>query len=500
MMKSAKIVVLIVIILQTNVHAQDQNEIRAVNNYITFVNESIHGLLIAHRLFEIYNQTVNKYVDLPEYQLNNYSNADLPDDIFKDPEGWFYEDSNPYNLYEAALRESGFIKSDVTPINQHVAALRQLLVTINSKRLTIASLVETSDLTQSANLQKVYSELESVVDLYDRFFDVYRAIDIHFQSVYQVKRMQDPFTQAFFQFYTLSKLQVEKLRTESLIEDEYVSELNSKIRALEKVTVEGSEQAKKRILTNASRLIRAIKDYNNSVEIPIEYQLYGSHYHYHNVTMLNLINRYGNGFINEFNDLAEEKGWIKEVEIPHFYKVIYPKKLPKEELSTLDNDKLTALLDKKDPLTSAPQPTLIPIERTVEKDPDPSPPPTLKEEESLPPIDYDRGIIVHQEIIYVNADSFDLELYDHLIKDGDRVSIKVNDEWVYKNISLEKEPRIVTIHIKPGQQNYILVHADNTGYRPPNTIALAYTVNGERKEISLKTDLENSQMVEIKYQ
>ncbi|MDG2448164.1 MAG: hypothetical protein P8M34_00950, partial [Saprospiraceae bacterium] len=84
------------------IYAQDKNEVRAVNNYVTFVNESIHGLLIAHRLFEIYNQTVNKYVDLPDYQLNNYSNADLPEDIFRDPEGWFYEESNPYLLYEAA--------------------------------------------------------------------------------------------------------------------------------------------------------------------------------------------------------------------------------------------------------------------------------------------------------------------------------------------------------------------------------------------------------------
>ncbi len=478
------------------IYAQDKNEVRAVNNYVTFVNESIHGLLIAHRLFEIYNQTVNKYVDLPDYQLNNYSNADLPEDIFRDPEGWFYEESNPYLLYEAALREGAYLGSNVETINQHVSELKRLLGVLNMKRISIAKILDTSDLTQSINLQKVYTELESVVDLYDRFFEVYQAIDIHLQSVYQVKRGKNTFTQKFFEFYSLSKLQVGKLRDEAPIEKSFVAEIGKKVVELEKISLSGDPQSRKRILTNVSRLVKAIKDYNSNKAIPIEYELYGSHYHYHNVTMLNLINRYGNGFIHEFNDLAQENGWIKEVEVPHFYKVLYPRKLPKEELTTLNDDKLIALLNKQEaPINSSPKSVVVPQSTTPEEDP-----PQPKQKEEITPINYTRGIVVHQEVIFVNADSFDLELYDHLIKDGDRVSIKVNDEWKFKNISLEKEPKTVTIHIKPGQQNYILVHADNTGYRPPNTIALAYTVNGERKEISLQTDLENSQMVEIKYQ
>lgn len=477
--------------------AQDQNEIRAVNNYVTFVNESIHGLLIAHRLFEIYNQTVNRYVDLPDYQLNNYSNADLPDDIFRDPEGWFYEERNPYDLFEAAMREGAYLKGNEETLNQHISEIKRLLGIVNNKRLIIDKLLETSDLTQSSNLQKVYSELEGVVTIYDRFYKVYKAIDNHFQSVYTIEIDKNPFTKIFNGFYTKTKKQVRNIRFEKPVANEDITSINASVIDLEKTPFDNGGSSKKRILTNASRLVKVLKDYNNQKKVPIEYQLYGSHYHYHNVTLLNLINRYGNGFINEFNQLAQEEGLLKAMEIPHFYKVIYPKKLPKEELTALDDDKLIALLNKVEtPLSSEPKPDLIPQRSPPQEDIQI----TEKKEESLPGIDYNRGVVVHEEVIYVNADSFELELYDHLIKDGDRVSIQVNNEWKFKNISLEKEPRIVTIHIKPGQQNYILVHADNTGYRPPNTIALAYTVNGERKEISLKTDLENSQMVEIKYQ
>ena len=111
-----------------------------------------------------------------------------------------------------------------------------------------------------------------------------------------------------------------------------------------------------------------------------------------------------------------------------------------------------------------------------------------------------RNIIVHRERIVIDSLSFDLELYDHLIKDGDRVSININGVWKFRNISLEKTPQIITINIVPGQKNFILIHADNTGYRPPNTVAIAYMNKGERKEINLESDLENSQVVEILYE
>jgi len=76
----------------------DKEQINAINNFVNYTNECLHGMLITHRLFENYNQDINKYVDLEGYRLNFYNNRDLPWNIFQDPEHWFYEVS-PEELF-----------------------------------------------------------------------------------------------------------------------------------------------------------------------------------------------------------------------------------------------------------------------------------------------------------------------------------------------------------------------------------------------------------------
>ena len=59
----------------------NNEKVKALNNYVNFSNESTHGLLIVHRLLENFNKNINKFVDLPDQQINFYSNKDLPQDI-----------------------------------------------------------------------------------------------------------------------------------------------------------------------------------------------------------------------------------------------------------------------------------------------------------------------------------------------------------------------------------------------------------------------------------
>lgn len=46
--------------------ATDTKRVKALDQYVSFTNESIHGLLIVHRLLENFNKNINKYVDLPD--------------------------------------------------------------------------------------------------------------------------------------------------------------------------------------------------------------------------------------------------------------------------------------------------------------------------------------------------------------------------------------------------------------------------------------------------
>ena len=105
--------------------------INTLNDYVKFTNESIHGMLIVHRLLELYNQDINKYVDLEAYDLNFFSNADLPRDIFEDPDQWFFDES-PHTIYDRILKSTSKDKSkDIAQLNQYCKELRSICSKIN---------------------------------------------------------------------------------------------------------------------------------------------------------------------------------------------------------------------------------------------------------------------------------------------------------------------------------------------------------------------------------
>ena len=109
-------------------------------------------------------------------------------------------------------------------------------------------------------------------------------------------------------------------------------------------------------------------------------------------------------------------------------------------------------------------------------------------------------MIIASHILLVDSLSFELELFDHRTKDGDLVSISINGEWVFNNISLEKEIQRIKLNIKPGTPNTIRIKAENTGWMPPNTVGVKYRSKSGRVENTfIKQDLYENQILEIKY-
>ena len=153
-----------------SINAQNKYFLHSLNNYVDFTNESTHGLLIVHRLLENYNQEINKYVDLPGYKINNISNKDLPRNIFKDEDHWFYQ-TTPYEWYKK-------LKSDEAKIglknhNTLFPIAKNIFITINqinNIRFEIVDLISTNDLTKSDKLNVIYSELDQAVDLFDLYY------------------------------------------------------------------------------------------------------------------------------------------------------------------------------------------------------------------------------------------------------------------------------------------------------------------------------------------
>ena len=475
-------------------------DITLVNQQILFVNETMHGSLVLHRIYESYNQDINKYVDLPSYNLNNYDNGDLPDDIFEDPNRWFYQKS-PNGIYKdlAATPSTQGLPANTQSV---IRSIKSISENLNRDRIGIETIITTENLNQLTTIQKVYEQLESVVDYYARLesevsmFErvinseafnvtlpedkkqVYRALmDIHLDIKKAIRHIGNDNQSGVISI--LSKINKENnwLR-------QCLSELKSP-KEKEQLTF---------IFNTITGIVNYLNEYLNDPKVPQEYALFGKGYFYKNVILLTKINRYGNGYVSILNEFFNENNWsvIHFLEEPHFLKIIYPELTPKDLLSKpieenitleqLKNDKVLALNKKPSP---------PPVDSFFLKS-------STKKEEKIKPQDLPLKI-TGTHVLYVDSLVFEVELYDHLIKDGDRVSINVNGEWIFTDISLEKEPQRIKLSINPDQENFILIQAVNIGWRPPNTVGLTYRSNGKVENFLLKSDLNSTELVQIKY-
>jgi hypothetical protein len=455
------------LILISQAFAQRNDQLKALNTYVNFTNESIHGILTIHRLLENFNQEVNKFVDLPGYRINNISNSDLPLNIFKDDDHWFYS-VTPYEWFDKIKQEKNILGEQA--YNKLFPIADEMFVTnnnINKIRFDVANFIASTDLTQKENLDSVYFLLEKAVDLIDLFYALQMNMEDVLNSEYSKFSGQKDVQNPFLELYDASKelllnirvtdennttLCIEKLR-EKL--ESAKNENSAKPNPKSKVTASRILQINDGILKLGNELV-------NTPELAEEYKLYGNYYFYYNVRIIEKFNRYGNGFVGLLNNLIdiEQLPVPHRLEFPHYFKVIYPKRIDKQietiASSVSDIKTLPAKL----------------AGREVKK--------------------------VAKELIIADTMSLEIELYDFKIQDGDIVSINFNGDWIYEKLSLETKPKKFILDLNRSGRNYIILHAVNVGRRPPNTIGLNYTYHGNKKTIVLQSDLNSSEMVEIK--
>ena len=485
-------IILIVFSMLSAEVCSSQYGIEEFNREVRFINESIHGALVLHRIYESFNQNINKYVDLPSYELNNYGNKDLPLNVYDDPEQWFYDES-PNKLYQE-IRKYTHNKGS-PPIVQNIHNVSQKL---NGDRFRIDELSNSSDINELSVIKELYDGLEGVVgyfdnlrasvELYDRLLEklrydnalsesqkvVYTAVaEIHFDIKKIIRNLGRDNQSAVIR--SLSKIEKEK------------NWLNVSINDLDS---QAEAKSLRSLVGNINNIVAELSNYVNNPSVPEEYALFGKGYYYQNVVLLTLMNRYGNGYVTEFNQFLTEFKWpvLHLTEEPHYLKIIYPETTPKElldnpleEITTLEQLRSQPL----DPVKAKPIDTFYA---------------EGKEKAQEPQIEKEIPVnITHTHVIYVDSQFFDIQLYDHLIKDGDMVSINVNGEWVYNDISLEKEAKTIQLEVSPNKRNYIMVQAVNEGWRPPNTVGVRYVSNGKVENIIIANDLNSTELIEIKY-
>ncbi len=451
------IFILIFTILGLNLFSQTSKNYEVLNDFVNFTNESVHGLLIIHRLLENYNQEVNKYVDLPNYKMNNINNSDLPLNIFEDKDHWFYE-TTPYELYEKLKSCKPVIgKKNYNILFPIVKNIYETENKINSIRFRISDYIYNADLTKKEDLEEIYSMLENAVDLYDLFYAYELNLITSLNKVYNY-----PSKNLYIDLYeeSIDLLLAVRAKNYENFEDK-ISLLNKKIKEIKDKT-RYSFLTSKKIIPLVEDIVSIAKEINNNSELPVEYQLYGKDYYYYNIKLIEKYNRYGNGFIFFLNNYFK-KNKIKALnrfEYPHYYMVVYPKRIIKT-IETFES-KLKNIT---------------------------SPPVTLKGRN----VQYSNKHIINVDSFYVK-----ILLYDNKIQDGDIVSINFNGNWIYKKLSLETKPKEFQLKLNEKGKNYIILHAENVGRMPPNTIGIKYKYHGKDQTVLLQSDLKTSEMLEFK--
>ncbi len=435
--------------------ASKEEQLASLNNYVYFTNESVHGLLIVHRLLENFNQKINKYVDLESNQFNFYSNKDLPRNLFDDPEQWFY-DVSPYAWYELSITESTKLPSGLaTSLNKDLEQLKSIITRVNAIRFELGVLTESKDLQERKNLDKIYSKLEECVTLYDNFNTIKEELKLKLiQGHQQLGFGETPKSKSVEALHENIRAFLAALKKgDPALLPELSQHLSNNI-ATAKQTI-GNQP----LISKANTLLGITKKIVSDGSFPQEYQQYGKAYYFYNIEMVSKTNRYGSGLIVDMNDYTKRTNEpaLLLMEEPHFFKVIYPKKKVK--------------VDKVETIASSGK---------------------------LPNNVKGRQVIMRQNAIELNEPTFLLEISDHQLEDGDIVSINFNDRWILKEYTLKRKPLKVQLQLKPNRVNYLLLHAENIGTKPPNTAKIAYIYKGEKQVVLLSSDDQESEMIELK--
>jgi len=428
-----------------------------VNIHINFANESTHGMLIAHRILEGFNQKVNAFVDLQSNQFNFYGNKDLPKDIFEDPEHWFYPISpNSYYSSIKAIHASSKDFPHKSELYAIAKDMHTICMSVNKMRFSMEDYMIQNDLTLVEHQIGIFTQLQHCASLYDRYYEVNDQLHNLINLIVLETNSTSERRQRYDKIQKSLKSSLEAIRYG------FDNELDTDIAILTKQnTILQKEIARDRPLAEIQTALKEglliLNDYKKGLPIPEKYTLYGPAYYYYNVELASVVNRYGKGLIANANKILfkEDPDQILLLEEPHYFKVVLPKKE-------------------------------IPLEQSKE---------VIK---TLPSKLEKRKVAISQTTIEVKQKKLLLEIFDHRQEDGDIISLNFNGHWILEEKQLKKSPLKIVVELNDEGENYLILHAVNLGELPPNTIAVRYYLDGIRKMVVLNSDLNQSEMIRIK--
>lgn len=455
--------------LQPNVAKAQSQNLDDINLQVNFINESIHGIMVANKLFELFNQDINQFVDLDSYKLQGFNNSDLPTCLFDESSKDYYERLSP-KAYFTTISGSKSIAQKNKVLAVQLNALNS---DIDKKRFDIEKYLEHYDLTQRENLPGIYGLLENCVSLYKSYYKLYSEYASVLNADY------DQMSASGFEgsniYNVISDMHQNTVKTMDAIRNNETKIASTNLRNVGLMYVRLKKElanhrgkflsleSNQNFYPKIESFIGNVRDYTEGVPVKENYVDYGMPYYYHNKRSIAKVNKYGNGFVHEFNLTVQNHAIpvMELLQVPHYFKVIYPK-----------NIEITQQISSTQRYVA-----VIPDEILNRK---------VKDEEKL---------------IKTNKKIFEVELFDHMVQDGDLLSVNFNGDWILENYSLEKKSKKLRLELNPNGKNFLILYAVSVGQRPPNTMAVKYiNLQNEEVQIILKSDLKASEVIEIRYQ
>ncbi len=462
------IVLSILFICSLNAQTVDNSsKIATLNQYITFSNECTHGMLIVQCLYEQFNQDINKYVDLESHELIPFSNDMLKEHIFDNIEYYPATGKTPFNWLIEAKKNGRFLQpNEKKQIESIAVRMKEIVDELNFLRFKLEELIKTNDLSKTENLDLVYEQLERGSSLFEDFWQKQIQLDAAVSEARKKINLKE------HRLYTAMKDVhhsghdvIVALRNKEEVGFKEKLDLFSKaINEFKRFNTQSRQKNPYNsigvILKNAERTLKRAVQFYEYADVDPRYKLYGKFYYYYNSELLTATNQVGSGFIFQMNKSFEKYKIedLKFFEFPNYFKVIYPEKLKDDEDLIVSSDDNIELIPDK-----------------------------LKE----------RIVTASNRSIQVDNEIIELELFDHMIQDGDIISLNFNGDWILENHSIEKKPTKIKLQLNVTGKNYLLLHAENIGKRPPNTMAISYIYKGKKEQILLKSDLNSSELIEL---
>ncbi len=102
-------------------------------------------------------------------------------------------------------------------------------------------------------------------------------------------------------------------------------------------------------------------------------------------------------------------------------------------------------------------------------------------------------------VVEINEPTLDLYVFDNATPDGDVMSLSFHNEWILKHHEVTKKKYKITLQLKPGSNNFLVLFADNLGRTPPNTAAISFVQDKQERIFRLVSDLQSCNAINFIY-